>query len=325
MTSSGGRTNTARPGQNLGLCATCVHTEACEYLKSFGPPKINCDEFEGIKPDILLAIIDKHHADHGGLISILEAIQAKYSYLPEKALRMVADRTGRSLVDIFGVATFYKSFSLKPRGKHVVSVCLGTACHVRGGPDVAREVERQLGVRDGETTQDRDFTFQTVNCLGACALGPVVVIDGHYFSNVSTTEVTAILEKARKGLDEIDIETDKRVFPLTISCPRCNHGLMDQRNPIDGHPSIRVTASFRRKHGWMRLSSVYGSYRVESEYPIPADTILNFFCPHCHAEIIGATDCPKCSAPMVAMIVRGGGMLQICSRRGCRSHLLDLV
>lgn len=325
MVSFDERTDTAYHERNLGLCATCIHVEACEYLKSFGPAKINCDEFEGIESGVLNAIIDKHNTDHGGLISILEAIQTKYSYLPEKALRLVADRTGRSLVAIYGVATFYKSFSLKPRGKHIISVCLGTACHVRGGPNVAREVERQLGIKDGETTPDRNFTLQTVNCLGACALGPVVVVDGHYFSNVDTANVKSILEKASKGLDEIDIETDKHVFPLTISCPCCNHALMDPGNLIDGHPSIRVTISFGRKHGWMRLSGVYGSYRVESEYSIPTDTVIDFFCPHCHAEIIGATDCPSCGAPMVAMIVRGGGMLQICSRRGCRSHLLDLV
>ena len=156
-------------------------------------------------------------------------------------------------------------------------------------------------------------------------MGPVVVVDGHYFSNVGTAKVRSVIEKAETGLDEIDIRTDQRVFPLYTSCPRCNHSLMDFKNLIDGHPSIRVTASFERKHGWLRLSSVYGSFRVESEYPIPTDTVVDFFCPHCHAEIVGAAGCTECGAPMVAMIVRGGGMVQICSRRGCRSHMLDLV
>ncbi|MFH1999433.1 MAG: NAD(P)H-dependent oxidoreductase subunit E, partial [Planctomycetota bacterium] len=112
------------------------------------------------------------------LISLLEGIQAKYGYLPEDALRNVAKDTGRSLVDIYGVATFYKAFSLKPRGKHLISVCLGTACHVSGGPIIAKEFERQLKIKAGGTTEDREFTLETVACLGACAIGPVAVVDG---------------------------------------------------------------------------------------------------------------------------------------------------
>ncbi len=94
-------------------------------------------------------IVDKHRGERGELIAILEEIQAKYSYLPEEALRVVAERTGRSLIDIYGVATFYSWFSLKPRGKHLVTCCLGTACHVRGAPRIADELARQLGVRAG--------------------------------------------------------------------------------------------------------------------------------------------------------------------------------
>ncbi len=100
---------------------------------------------------------------------------------------------------------------------------------------------------------------------------------------------------------------------------------MDPEHSIEGHPSVRVTISFGRKHGWLRLSSLYGSYTIESEHEIPADTVAHFFCPHCHAELAGATDCPACAAPMVPLIVRGGGMVQICSRRGCRSHMLDVT
>ena len=272
----------------------------------------------------ILGILDKHEGDRGGLISILEDIQAKYSYLPAEALKLVADETGRSLVDIYGVATFYKSFSLEPRGKHLCSVCLGTACHVRGAPTVAREFERQLEISAGETTPDREFTLETVNCLGACALGPVAVMDGHYFSNIKSTRVRQIIEKTRAGLDEAEVKADLRDFVLTVSCSRCNHSLMDPNHLIDGSPSVRVTVSFERKHGWLRLSSLYGSFTVESEYGIPMDIVLDFFCPHCHAELKGASSCPLCSAPMVSMIVRGGGMVQICARRGCKGHMLDL-
>jgi len=262
--------------------------------------------------------------DQTGLIAILEDLQAKYGYLPEEALRDVAQKTGRSLVDVYGVATFYRAFSLKPRGKHLISVCLGTACHVRGGQAVAREVEHQLGVKAGETTPDREFTLETVNCLGACALGPVVVVDGHYFPAVKTSMIRDILQRVRTGLDTVELATDQRVFPVEVSCARCNHSLMDPRHPIDGHPSIRVTASFAHQHGWLALSSLYGSYNVASEYEIPPDAVVQFFCPHCHAELIGGTACGECSAPMVPMIVRGGGIVQICSRRGCKGHLLDL-
>jgi NADH-quinone oxidoreductase subunit E len=272
----------------------------------------------------VLGILDRHEGDRGGLISILEDIQARYSYLPHEALRLVAQGTGRSLVDVYGVATFYKSFSLKPRGKHLCSVCMGTACHVRGAPAVAGEFQRQLGVSPGQTTPDKEFTLETVNCLGACALGPVAVVDGHYFSNVRSKRVKGIVEATLAGLDEAEIKADRRVYLHNVSCSRCNHSLMDPNHKLDGSPSIRVTVSFERKHGWLRLSSLYGSFAVESEYPIRSDEIVDFFCPHCHTDLKSASACPLCSAPMVSMIVRAGGIVQICSRRGCKGHMLDL-
>ncbi len=277
-----------------------------------------------MNPEAINRILDKHSGDRDGLISILEDIQTRFGYLPQEALKLVADRTGRPLVDVYGVATFYRAFSLTPRGNHLISCCLGTACHVRGGPTIAQELERQLGVKSGQTTPDREFTFETVNCLGACALGPIIVVDGHYFSNVHLTKVKEILQRARAGLDKVEIQTDLRIFPLEVGCPRCNHSLMDQDHLVDCYPSIRVTVSFENQHGWMNLSCLYGSYNHESEHEMPTDSVVNFFCPYCHAELLGGTDCSDCSAPMVPMIVRGGGMLQICSRRGCKGHLLDL-
>ena len=205
-----------------------------------------------------------------------------------------------------------------------MSVCVGTACHVRNAPMIAEEFERQLGIRHGETTPDKEFTLETVNCLGACALGPIVVIDGHYFSKVETVAVKRILRKVRKGLEKEEIMKDERIFAVEVNCPRCNHSLADSTQLIDDQPSIRLTVSFGSKHGWLRLSSLYGSYSVLSEYEIPVDTVLHFFCPHCHAELVGASNCAECGAPMIPMIVRGGGMVQICSRRGCKGHMLDL-
>jgi len=269
-------------------------------------------------------IVDKHADELGGLIAIFQEIQARYGYIPPEALEMVARKTGRSLTDVYGVATFYHSFRLKPRGKHLCSVCQGTACHVRGGAKIAGEFSRQLGVRAGGTTGDREFTLETVNCLGACALGPIVVVDGHYFSNVAPVKVKDIIDRSRSGLDKVEIKTDRRVFPVELSCPRCNHSLMDPGRLVDGHPSIRVTLAFAREHFSLHLSCLYGSYSAESDYEVPLDAVPDFFCPHCHAHLIGASDCPDCNAPMVPMIARGGGVVQICSRRGCKGHLLDV-
>lgn len=278
-----------------------------------------------MNPDTVLPIVEKYKNRRGSLISILEEIQAQHGYLPRDALEVVADKTGRSLVDVYGVATFFRAFRLKPRGKHLTSVCLGTACHVRGGPSIAKEFEDQLQIKcRGETTPDREFTLDTVMCLGACALGPVVVVDGHYFPSVNTGQVKTIIHRTREGLDKVEIRDDQRIFPVEVSCPRCNHTLMDSTHLVDGYPSIRVTVSYEDVHGWLRLSSLYGSYTVESGSEIPLGTVVHFFCPHCHAELIGASNCAVCEAPMVPMVVRAGAIVQICSRRGCKSHMLDL-
>ena len=159
----------------------------------------------------ILAILAKYDGHPGGLIAILEDIQKKYSYLPQEALTIVCEETRCSLVDVYGIATFYRAFSLTPRGKYLVSICLGTACHVRGGLLVAEEFERQLGVKAGETTPDRLFTLETVNCLGACALGPIVAVDGHYFSNVDTTMVKRILERVSLRIAQAEHATVETV------------------------------------------------------------------------------------------------------------------
>ncbi len=274
-------------------------------------------------PDQTEPPINKTKGEPGGLIARMEQIQSRYGYLPKDELEKLARETGRSMVDVYGVATFYRAFSLEPRGKHLISVCLGTACHVQGGPRIAEVFEEKLGIRSGETTADREFSLESVNCLGACALGPVVVADGHYFSKVRTSDVKDIVERTREGLDSVEIETDERIFPIDVSCARCNHSLIDSRYVIDGYPSISVTVSFGNKHGWMAMSSLYGSYKVASEYEISADEIVHVFCPHCHSELIGGGKCSDCGAPMVPMIIRGGGVVQICARRGCRGHMLD--
>jgi NADH:ubiquinone oxidoreductase subunit E len=272
----------------------------------------------------LATLPDRDVDRNGGLISVLEEIQARYGYLPEQELRRLAEETDRSLVDIYGVATFFRAFSLKPRGKHLVSACLGTACHVRGGPTIAKELETQLGITAGETTRDKEFTLETVNCLGACALGPVVVVDGHYFSKVRLSMVKGILDRARSGLDAVDVMSDQRIFPLEVNCALCNHSLMDADHPIDGRPSIHFAISTGNRLGQLYLSSLYGSPNVCCELEIALGVLAKFYCPHCQSELSGGTPCGECEAPIVPMLVNGGGIQQICSRRGCKAHMLDL-
>ena len=141
------------------------------------------------------AIVGKYGGSRDSLISILQDIQSEYHYLPEDGLRAVAIQLELPLIRVYGVATFFKAFSLKPRGEHIVTVCLGTACHVRSAPAVLDEVKRQLGIESGETTEDMQFTLETVNCLGACALGPIMVVDGKYHGEMGPGKVKKILKK----------------------------------------------------------------------------------------------------------------------------------
>lgn len=315
----------AVPEEYSGLCATCNLAPSCSFRKRSPDLAIwECDLFEDYRTPSFLAAIEPHLGKRGAVMAILEEIQSKYGYLPPQSLNIVAEKTDTSLVDIYGVVTFYKHFSLQPRGEHTASVCLGTACHVRGGPAVVEEFERQLDVKAGNTTGDKSFTLETVACLGACALGPIVVVDGHYFSHVSISDVKKIIKKTHEGLDKTDIDKDRRIFPIEVSCPSCNRSLMDTENLIDDRPSIKLTMSAGDKHGWFRLSSLYGSYNADSEFDLPKDAIVNLFCPHCHTALNRLETCPECSAPIVSMVIPRGGMVQICSRHGCKFHMLDV-
>lgn len=128
------------------------------------------------------------------LIEILQDIQSQYNYLPEDALMTVAEELNVPPIEVFRVANFYKAFALKPRGRHLLTVCMGTACHVRGAPKFVDEVLGQLKVKPGETTEDGEFTVETVNCLGACALGPVVIIDGKYHKYMTPGKLRSLIQ-----------------------------------------------------------------------------------------------------------------------------------
>ena len=144
-------------------------------------------------------IIDKHQEKRTALISILHEIQDRYNHLPEKALRKVASRLKMDLNDVYGVATFYKSFSLIPKGKHNITVCLGTACHVRGGPKILKEMKRQLNIEPGQTTADKQFSLNVVNCLGVCAIGPVMFVDGKFYGEMNPVKAKRVIEKINKN------------------------------------------------------------------------------------------------------------------------------
>jgi NADH-quinone oxidoreductase subunit E len=144
-------------------------------------------------------IVDKYQEKRAALISILHDVQDRYRYLPDEALKLVASRLHMDINEIYGVATFYKSFSLVPKGKHSITVCLGTACHVRGGPKMLRELKALLGVEPGQTTADRQFSLNVVNCLGVCAIGPVMLRDGKFYGEMTPTKAKRIIEKINKN------------------------------------------------------------------------------------------------------------------------------
>ena len=124
----------------------------------------------------------------------MQLINEEYHYLPKNVLNYVSQELKIPFSQVYQVATFYTAFSLKPRGKHTIKVCMGTACHVRGSPRILDEIKRHLKIESGETTEDSLFTLETVNCLGACAIGPVVVIDDKYYM-VKPGEFAGILKK----------------------------------------------------------------------------------------------------------------------------------
>ncbi|MBN1225119.1 MAG: NAD(P)H-dependent oxidoreductase subunit E [Candidatus Aminicenantes bacterium] len=151
-----------------------------------------------IETNKVKSLIDKHSCERKALIAILQDIQKEFNYLPQKALNIVSQTLKVPMIDIIGVATFYSAFSLEPKGEHVATVCLGTACHVRGGPKILEIFEKELGIESGHTTEDGKWSLETVACLGCCAIGPVVVVDGDYYAQTTSRKVGPIVKKYRK-------------------------------------------------------------------------------------------------------------------------------
>jgi NADH:ubiquinone oxidoreductase subunit E len=154
-----------------------------ELLREFGPEQVAK----------LNEIIDKHKGKPGALIPVLEEAQVALEYLPLAVQKRVAEGLSIPLSQVYGVVTFYSFFTMTPRGKHTVRVCLGTACYVRGGKTIAENIEKDFGLKEGETTPDRLYTYETVRCLGACGLGPVMVVDDNVHGKVKPSKIKDVI------------------------------------------------------------------------------------------------------------------------------------
>ena len=144
------------------------------------------------------AIIDRWNCDPDFVIEMFQDVQDEFRHIPREALERIADRTGKPRGTLFHIATFYKAFSLEPRGEKEVQVCMGTACYVKGAPDVLAALERELGVKSGETTPDGKFTLSEVRCVGACGLAPVVTIGDEVLGGVRSSQVPDIIKRFRE-------------------------------------------------------------------------------------------------------------------------------
>ncbi len=146
------------------------------------------------------AILNDAQGQRGVLVSVLQKVQEKVGYLPDDAMKMISDRLALSMSQVYGVASFYKHFHFKPRGKKIVKVCMGTACHVRGAKAVLNELESKFGIKEGETAPDRSVTLETVGCVGCCALAPVLTVnDQDLYGELTPRMIDDIIETVRNG------------------------------------------------------------------------------------------------------------------------------
>ena len=146
-------------------------------------------------------LIDKYSGKKGALIPLLQDIQKEYGYVPEESIELVAKELKILPIQVYEVLTFYAQFYLKPRGKHTVKVCQGTACHVMGGKEILGYISSKLGIKEGETTDDGMFSLERVACLGCCGMAPVIVIDDDFYGNCTYQKIDYAIKKSRKGGD----------------------------------------------------------------------------------------------------------------------------
>ncbi len=202
-----------RPPLNVELKK--LEKEAIHHLKELKRIKQREESIKEMVQELrdVDEIIDEYNGNKSALIQILLKIQEKNHWLPKSALLWVSERLDIPMSQILHIATFYKAFSLEPRGEHFVRVCLGTACHVRSGPKILDAAEQFLGIKSGETTPDMKFTLESVNCLGCCALGPVMMIDNEYHGKLTPSQVSNILSSYRTG-ELAMTEEQQRLAPV---------------------------------------------------------------------------------------------------------------
>jgi NADH-quinone oxidoreductase subunit E len=152
------------------------------------------NQWSGVVEKVLI----KNGYDKCALIAILQDLQKEAGYLPREALEILSHGLAVPVSQVFSVATFYKAFKLSPTGKHIIKVCLGTACHIRGGPDLMRQVESELGVKEEEVTKDGLFSFEAVRCVGCCGLAPVLMIDETFYGKVTPKQIRKIVSEVEK-------------------------------------------------------------------------------------------------------------------------------
>ena len=178
-----------------GLCVTNCPVRNEIYVipeEEKAEIKLPAEDLERIKN-----IIEQYTGQKGALVPILQDINATYNYLPENTLRYISQELDIPLSLIYRIATFYNAFSLKPRGKHIVTVCMGTTCHVKGAPMIVSALERELGLRTGETSEDMNFTLETVACLGCCGLAPVMTVGEDLYGKLTQARIPKIIKKYR--------------------------------------------------------------------------------------------------------------------------------
>jgi (2Fe-2S) ferredoxin len=190
---------------------------------------------------------------------------------------------------------------------------------------VAEQFSRELGIRVGETTPDREFTLETVNCLGACALGPIVVAEGRYFSKVRPNRVKEILAAVSvAGRQAQEPAVKGKTLTLKAKCPGCGRILTDTGHHIDGEPAIGLRVHAGETTGQLMLSSRYDGGAVRCDSLVSEGTVLRVSCPMCGRTLTDTYCCNECGAPMVAFPLSEGGTLRFCLRWGCKARILDL-
>ena len=178
-------------------CGSCV-SNCPVHNQSYMEREISIIQLEEKDLGIAIKILEKNKGKKENIIAVLQDIDAEYHYLPEFIMRYISIKLDMPLSQIYNIATFYSAFSLTPRGKYIISVCLGTACHVKGAPRIMESLERELGIKSGETTSDLSFSLEPVRCLGCCGLAPVITINEDVHGKLIPTAVPKVLRRYKE-------------------------------------------------------------------------------------------------------------------------------